>query len=164
MIKKNLIFTGFLLLACNLFGQVRPDDIYDAINQLIEINNVKTISKGAKPLNINKSSMKEYFYWCLNFGPEKIRISEIDSAFIKNQLSNPKALIWDKKKLNNKAKIKRKAVDYFTIPLFLNKNMDLFVIYHTSYVGPLDAKGTLELYKKINSEWKLFSLNLEWIS
>lgn len=58
----------------------------------------------------------------------------------------------------------RKSVDYFTIPLFLNKNMDLFVVYHRGFVGSKDGQGKLELYKKVNGVWKLINLYLEWVS
>ena len=164
MIKISFIGILTFLLTGNLISQVSENDFYEVLNQLVEINNVEILSKRAKSLNIENPLKHEFIDWCINATDEKIELSQIDSAFIMEQIHRFSIIKWEKKRINRKIKLKKKAVDYFTIPLFLNKKKDLIVIYHSQYSGPLAAEAKYELYQKIGENWKLINLFLIWFS
>ena len=162
--KKDIFISLFLFTTFNIYCQVQPNDVYDAINQILKINNVNTLSKNAKPLVIKSPSKNEFLKWCINSGNERINSSQIDSLFLIQQITDCQNFKWDKNKLTKKVKLKNKATHYFTIPLFLNKDKDLFIVFHQEYSGPLAGQGTFELYRKVNNEWKLINISVEWVS
>jgi len=147
-----------------IFGQVDEQDIYNFLNQVIDINNVKVLSKKAKPLDIENPYQHEFIEWCINTGDDRIELSQIDSIFISKQINRYSELKWDKKKIYKKIRIKRKSIDYFSIPLFLNEKKDLIIIYHSQYSRPLAYEGKYELYKKVNDKWELINLQLTSVS
>ena len=153
-----------MLLAESSKCQVQTNEIYDVLNQLIEINNVKVLSKKAKPLDIQNPSKHEFIYWCTNNGDEKIDLWQVDSVFITEQINRIPEIKWDKKNIHKKIKLRKKSVDYFTIPLFLNRNKDLFIVYHSQYSGPLVSEGRYELYKRVNNKWKLINIQIDFVS
>lgn len=62
---KQLIIT-FLFVVSSLkiiYGRVTEKDIYDFINQVIEINNLESLSKKAKFFDIGKPSQNEFIGW-----------------------------------------------------------------------------------------------------
>jgi hypothetical protein len=164
MINKNLIISLFVLLSGKLFCQVQQSDIYDAINQLVVINNVETLYKKSKPLKIKSFTENEIIKWWMSTGDERISISQIDTVFINQQIKTIKELKWDKSKLNKIVKLRKKAHHYFTIPLFLNKDKDLFIVFHLAYYGPLASENIYELYKKKNNVWTRINLWIESVS
>jgi hypothetical protein len=138
--------------------------VYDAINQILEINNVITLSKEAKPLVIKSPSQNEFLNWCISSGTERITSSQIDSLFLIQQITDCQDFKWDKNSLTKKVKLKNKATHYFTLPLFLNKDKDLFIVFHQENKGSLAGQGRFELYRKVNSKWKLINISVEWVS
>jgi len=164
MKKTTIIGILTFLLTGHLFCQVQEKDIYKVLNQLIEINNVEILSKKAKALKIVDPSRDEFINWCINVGEDRIKLSQIDSAFIREQINSYSEIKWDRRRIDKNIKIKKKSVDYFTIPLFLNEDKNLFIIYHSQYAGPTAAEGKYELYKKVNNEWKLINTQLDFVS
>ena len=164
MMKKNMLISLFLFTTFNIYCQVQPNDMYDAMNQILEINNVNTLSKNAKPLVIKSPSQNEFLKWCISTGNERINSSQIDSLFLMQQITDCQNFKWDKNKLTKKVKLKNKSTHYFTIPLFLNKDKDLIIVFHQEYGGPLAGQGTFELYRKVSNLWKLINISVEWVS
>jgi hypothetical protein len=164
MIKKAIIVGLIELFSWNLYSQVTTNEIYDALNQLIEINNVTVLNKKTQILLIKFPSQNEFLNWCISSGPDKILRSQIDSAFILIQTNNSSVLKWDKKKINRKIKFDNIPTDSFTIPLFLNCDMNLFIVWHEEYVGRLMSQGKYELYKKVGAKWKLINQFLYFVS
>ncbi len=164
MRRPIVIWILILLLTESLKCQVQTNEIYDVLNQLIEINNVKVLSKKAKSFDIKNPLKHEFIYWCMNNGDEEIDLSQVDSVFITEQINRIPEIKWDKKKIHKKIKIRKKSIDYFTIPLFLNKNKDLIIVYHSQYSGPLASEGRYELYQKVNNKWKLINIRIDFVS
>ena len=164
MKKATIIIILTFFLTGNLLCQVKSIDIYEVLNSLIEINNVESLSKKAKSLKTDDPYLEQFVDWCLNVGEEKIDISELDSTYVKEQLEEHQEIKWEKKKVVKKIKIKRKSVDYFSIPLFLNKEKTLVIVYHSEYCGPLAAEGKFELYQKTDGKWKLINVMPIWVS
>jgi hypothetical protein len=163
--KKTIIIGIFtLLLTGHLFCQVQEKDIYEVLNQLIKINNVEILSKKAKALSIEDPYKDEFIIWCINDGEDRIKLSQIDSSLMMKQIHSYVEIKWDKRRINKNIKIKKKSVNHFTIPLFLNEDKNLFIVYHRQYAGPMAAQGTYELYKKVNNEWKLINVQLVFVS
>ena len=163
---KRIIIISFLIsiLTGNILCQVQEKEIYEVLNQLVEINNVKVLSKTAKTLNIENPFQHEFIDWCINTGEERIELSQIDSVFIIEQVNSIEEIKWDKKKIDKDIRIKKKSIDYFSIPLFLNHSKDFFIILHEEYAGPMEAEGKYELYKKTNNGWKLINVITIWMS
>lgn len=164
MKKTTIIGILTFLLTGHLFCQVHEKDIYKVLNQLIEINNVEILSKKAKALKIVDPSRDEFINWRINVGEDRIKLSQIDSAFIREQINSYSEIKWDRRRIDKNIKVKKKSVDYFTIPLFLNEDKNLFIIYHSQYAGSTAAEGKYELYKKVNNEWKLINIQLDFVS
>ncbi|NOX86551.1 MAG: hypothetical protein GXO86_11420, partial [Chlorobi bacterium] len=124
----------------------------------------EVLNKKAKSFDIEKPFQNEFIDWCTKTGDERIDLSQVDSVFIMEQISRYNEIKWDKKRIDKKIKIRKKSIDYFTIPLFLNKKKDLIIVFHRQYLGPLAAERKYELYKKVNNKWKLINIQLVFVS
>lgn len=163
---KRIIIISFLtsILTGNLFCQVLEKEIYEVMNQLLEINNVEILSKTSKTLKIENPRKHEFIDWCVKTGEERIIVSQIDSAFIIEQIISLNEIKWKKDKIDKSIKIKKNAVDYFTIPLFLNQDKNLVIVFHGQYCSPLSFEGKYELYKLVNGKWRLINIQLSSVS
>ena len=162
----KITFSGILtfLLTGSLFCQVQTKDIYDVLNRIIEINHVEVLNKKAVAFDIGKPSQNEFIVWCTKAGDKRIDLSQVDSVFIMEQIERYHEMKWDKKNIDKKIRFRKRSSDYFTIPLFLNKNKDLVIVYHRQYSGPLASEGKYELYEKVNDQWKLINIQIVFVS
>ena len=163
---RKLVLTIFAPFRQNevIYCQVTEADYYNVLNQIIEINNVTILSKNGKAIKRQVLYQDKFIEWCIEAGNNKINLKQIDSPFIEKQINGPKVLRWDKNKITKAIKIRRYSIDYFTIPLFLNQEKDLVMVFHSAVYGRLAGEGNYELYQKQGKQWKLINHKPLWIS
>ena len=133
------------------------------ISSIIEHYKISSLSKKAS--RIANPYKNESLYITIITAVDFFKLkSEVDSSYIEQQLETNLSIKWNKSFLPSSLRLKKKSGTYLSIPLYLNKEKTLALIYHSEYVGPLAAEGHFDLIKTVNMKWIVFGYYPLWIS
>ena len=164
MKKCSYIWVICFLFVNNIVCQDLQTEIYSALNDVIDIYKIENLNQKSRHFNFSDISSDDLKQWCKGDSIlSKVNLI-FDTVFIDKQINEFKTFRWNCKRINRSVKLTKSATHYITVPLFINRKLDTFVIYHREYNGPEAASGLIEIYKRMNNVWLLYCIIPQWIS
>jgi len=146
----------FVFFSLCLEGQNKYVEIYDAINAVIKIQKIESLCEKTATIKFMDFTVSELIRWCKNNSiPDEYQL-RIDSSFLQPPLVKSRSSIkWDRKQISSSTKLMKNAMHYCSLPYFINKKRDAFIICHSVSNGSLTNTGSVEVYQKVNNQWRL---------
>ncbi len=159
----TLVIVVCLLIKSNTFYQNIKEECNPVISSIINHYQISELSKRSGSianLKFKESGLQDIFSAIEFFNIRSI----VDSAYMVDQLKTNNKILWKRKDFSIKIVIKNRASVYLSIPIFLNKEKSIALVYHTEYSGPLAAEGHFDLLIRIDQKWIVDKYYPLWMS
>ena len=154
--KQITCVSFFFFFTFHLVGQNKSVAIYDAINAVIKLQKIEALCEKTTTIKFVDYTVSEIIRWCKNDSiPDEYQL-RIDSSCLQPPLDQRRNFIkWNREQITPSTRLMENAIHYCSLPYFINKKRDAFIIYHTISDESLKNTCSVEAYQKVYNQWRL---------